>query len=123
MAHAGENCALKAPPRAAAVNAAHGEFLFIYPREIGKDYSGCQTMWNQRGTPVFVLKFERGALASYQEFEKSPRKAALSCKYSKGALTTHSGKCPAYEEVEAGFRTMSEVVESRVPEDVDPRRD
>jgi hypothetical protein len=122
-AHSKESCALAAPPRAAAVNVAHGEFLFIYPRGIGENYSGCQTMWNQRGSAVFVLRFEQGMLASYQEFTKSSHKATLSCKYSGAALKTRSSKCPAYEDVQAGFRTMPEAAEPRVPTDVDPRRD
>lgn len=120
--HAGENCTLTIPPRAAAVNANHGEFLFIYPRKVEKDYSGCQTMWNQRGAPVFVLRFEQGELASYQEFAKSSRKAALSCRYVGTKLKTRSSKCPAYEDVEAGFRTMPEADEPQVPPEADPRR-
>ena len=122
-AHSKESCALAAPPRAAAVNVAHGEFLFIYPREIAQNYSGCQTMWNQRGAAVFVLTFENGMLASYQEFAKSPRKATLSCKYIGAALKTRSSKCPAYEDVQAGFRTMPGAAEPRVPPEADPRRD
>ncbi|MGJ7497860.1 hypothetical protein ACSFA8_22650 [Variovorax sp. RT4R15] len=121
-AHAGENCALVAPPRAAAVNADHGSFLFVFPRNVEASYSGCQTMWNERGATVFVLKFERGVLASYQEFEEPRKKATLTCKYSGHALKTRSDKCPAYEDVGAGFRTLPEADEPRIPVEGDPRK-
>ena len=123
LAHAGDNCALAAPPRTAAVTADHGAFLFVFPRKVDASYTGCQTMWNEHGAAVFVLKFDRGALTSYQEFGKQKRKATLSCEYSEHSLKTRKSKCPPYEDVEAGFRTLPVADEPRVPVEVDPRRD
>lgn len=123
LTHAGNNCTLTAPPRAAAVSADHGALLFVFPRKVDVNYSGCQTMWNERGAILFVLTFDRGALTSYQEFAKPKRKATLSCKYTGHALKTRGSQCPPYEDVEAGFRTLAEVDEPPVPVERDPRLD
>lgn len=122
-AFADDTCTLTTPPRTAAVNADHGAYLFVFPRRLGADYTGCQTMWDEKGTPLMLLRFERGALVSYQEFAKQKSKAALTCRYSASTLKTRNRKCPSYENVEAGFRTMSEANEPNVPAQRDPRRD
>ena len=44
---AGSNCLLREPPAAAGESQSHGALLRVFPRakEIGPDYSGCQTTW------------------------------------------------------------------------------
>jgi hypothetical protein len=49
----------------------------VFPRWLGADYTGCQTMWDEKGTPLMLLRFERGALASCQEFSK--QKVGVQC--------------------------------------------
>lgn len=120
---AGQNCAFSAPPRAAAVNANHGSYLFIFPRQIASGYTGCQTMWDERGAPLMVLKFERGALVSYQEFARPKPQTVVTCQYGVKTSKPRSRGCPAREDMEAGFRTMPEASEPPVPAVRDPRRD
>jgi hypothetical protein len=126
-AYATEACDLVAPPRAAAVDAAHEQYVFIFPRDMQKGYTGCQTVWGPRGTPLFSLEFDQGALVSYQQFEASHRNAALTCRYAGKVLKTRSRKCPAYEDLASGVITMSLQSEQesflRVPPESDPRRD
>ena len=62
LASAQENCQLTLPPRQAAIEGNHGFFFFVYPRSVNAAYSGCQTMWDEKGNQVFVLTFEQGRL-------------------------------------------------------------
>lgn len=116
-----ENCALKSPPRAAAVEMNHGFFFFIFPRKIPDSYVGCQTMWNQEGKTVLVLMFDVGKLTSYREFDGLTEKASLTCRYSRRVLKTSSKECPAYADVKDGFKTVPEMDEPSVPIEIDPR--
>jgi|SRR5471030_653932 len=50
------------PPSQAAITEDHGYFFFIYPRVIIHSFTGCQTMWDEKGNRLFVLTFESGSL-------------------------------------------------------------
>jgi hypothetical protein len=123
---AAKNCDLPAPPRAAAVNSIHGQFIFIYPREVKKEYSGCRTVWTHLNTVLAQTRFSRGELNSVELFEPGSGKVAIRCVYAKGTLRTRNADCPAYEDARQGFRTMPIDVELSVlpvPPEKDPRRD
>ena len=120
--HAAPNrkCGSGPPPLAAAVNASDGSFIFIFPRQLKEDYTGCQTMWNARGEVVFVLTFKRGLVTSYKEFSRSGG-LDLSCAYRGRKLRTTSAECPSYDEIASGFKTLPKEEEPQVPANVDPR--
>lgn len=121
--HAAPNqkCISAPPPLAAAVNASEGSFIFIFPRQLKDDFTGCQTLWNARGEVVFVLTFHRGFATSYQEFSNSGH-LRLSCAYRGKKLRTTSAECPSYDEIASGFKTLHKEEEPQVPANVDPRR-
>lgn len=114
-------CGSAPPPLTAAVNASHGSFVFIFPRQLKEDNTGCQTLWNARGEVVFVLTFKRGLVTSYEEFPRSGG-LGLSCAYRGRKLRTASDECPSYDEIASRFKTLPEEEEPQVPANVDPRR-
>ncbi len=57
---AGPNCDLRRPPKDSGVNQLEGRFVFIYPRALASDYSGCQTMWGDDGRKWYVLRVRDG---------------------------------------------------------------
>jgi len=120
---ASENCALAAPPRAAGLNTTHGYFLFIFPRQINARYTGCQTMWDETGAPLIILKFEQGTLVSLQQFSSPPSKAAMTCRYDTKSNISLDKDCPARKDFETGFLTVPVTTEPIVPEERDPRKD
>src|SRR4051812_44487799 len=72
----GQNCGLSVPPITSGKNAVHGAYLFIYPRELPDNYSGCQTMWEQTGRKWMVLHLNDGhptkLVESYVETAAKP---------------------------------------------------
>src|SRR5262249_33729199 len=66
IASAQENCQLPSPPRQAASDGNHGLFFFVYPRAVDGSYSGCQTMWDEKGVQVIVLTFEQGSVIKFE---------------------------------------------------------
>ncbi len=123
MATAQKNCELKIPPPQSGINATHGFFLFVFPRALGLSYSGCQTVWDEKGDKRFVLKFAQGSLTEYEENESSNALTRLTCKYDGGSLIQDSSKnCPDYEDIKSGFRTVPDDYELIVPSNKDPRR-
>jgi hypothetical protein len=65
---AAPNCALAAPPAGAGVDRHMGALLKVYPRgpDIGRAYSGCQTLWLQSGDgweTLTVLHYANGRVA------------------------------------------------------------
>lgn len=89
-----QNCDLPAPPRAAAVNSIHGQFIFIYPRQVEEKYSGCRTVWTHLNTVLAQMRFSRGRLVSLELFEPGDEKTAMRCRDADGALRTRNTDCP-----------------------------
>jgi hypothetical protein len=56
----GLNCEVARPPSDSAVNMIHGTYVFVYPRNFGEQYSGCQTMWGDDGNKWYVLRVANG---------------------------------------------------------------
>jgi hypothetical protein len=110
------------PPKDAAVNMSHGQYLFIHPKTLGEKYSGCQTMWNEKGRVVMVLTFHKGKLTRMQAAEDDGASKPLECVYQNEALTQGDPEeCPEYEALASGFRTVgADALE--VPNERDPRR-
>ena len=95
-----QNCNLKTAPVGSGENFIHGTQLFIYPREIAQNYTGCQTMWADDGTKWMVLYIEAGhprLLHVNYPFDKKEGK--YSCVYQKDALVNKDEKyCDPYEK-------------------------
>jgi hypothetical protein len=123
LASTRENCQLKMPPRQAAAEGNHGFFFFVYPRSVNADYSGCQTMWDEKGIQWFVLTFEQGNLIKYEASDPSNASEKRTCRYENGKLARNDSKnCPDYGDVKDGFRTLPSSHEPIVPPERDPRR-
>jgi hypothetical protein len=123
LASAQENCQFKMPPRQAASTANHGLFYFIYPRAVSGSYSGCQTMWDEKGDQVIVLTFEQGSVVKFESNYPSGASGKHSCRYEHGKLARNESKdCPDYGRVKDGFRSLPESDEPIVPPKRDPRR-
>ena len=119
-----ESCKLKTPPHNAAITEIHGFFFFVFPRTINiSSYSGCQTMWDEKGNAWFILMFEKGSLIKYESNDSSGISAKQICWYEHGSLTSHDSKeCPDYDGVKDGFRTLPINDEPIVPPERDPRK-
>jgi hypothetical protein len=113
-------CALTTPPRAAGVNASHGNYFFVFPRNLSARYTGCQTMWNEMGERVLVIRFQRGSLLTYEEHARPANGATLTCDFRRGAIRAID--CPAYEDLRDGFRTISAEQELQARPSNDPRK-
>src|SRR5258708_1311678 len=99
---------LKGPPADAAVSANHGSFFFVYPQEVGARYTGCQTMWDELGRPVFVFRFMQGTLMKYSLADYSGGSKLKVCKYEHENLTHLSSKgCASYVDVTLWFLTWA----------------
>jgi hypothetical protein len=117
---AADSCKLPFPPKSAAVVPNHGEYYFVSPRKIDRDFTGCQTMWNSGGGEVMQLKFERGVVTSQRTFDGS--KQTSECLYARGRLTRGGQACPKFESIGGGILTMSINQDPVPPADKDPRR-
>ena len=118
--YAAENCALEKPPVDSAVNAVHGKFLFIYPREIKNNYSGCQLIWNQKGEVIISMNFKSGILFSYEE-NLHGKNTRLICIYKNNSSKNSPEKCPKFNEIRSGFKLLEKSYEPLVSIEIDPR--
>ena len=57
-----KNCDLTSPPGESGEEGGHGGLLIIFPRKssINPTYWGCQTVWIQRSSETFAVKFAVG---------------------------------------------------------------
>jgi len=114
------SCALQKPPRAAGVNASHGSYFFIFPRKVSAGYTGCQTMWNEMGQLVVLMRFRRGSPLRYEEHARQENAVTLLCDFRRGAVRASS--CPAYEHLRDRLRTIPVEQELHVSPGNDPRK-
>jgi hypothetical protein len=123
LASAKENCQFTNPPRQAASTENLGLFYFVYPRAIDAAYSGCQTMWDEKGIKVIVLTFEQGLVIKVESTIPSSPSVKSSCRYEHGRLARNESKnCFEYGKVKDGFGELLEIDEPVVPPERDPRR-
>jgi len=123
LASAQENCQLKIPPRQAASTGNHGLFYFVYPRVVNASYSGCQTMWDEKGTKVIVLTFEQGRVIKFEATDPSSPSVKYSCRYEHGKLASKQSKdCPEYDSVKDDLGPLPQSDDPIVPSERDPRR-
>jgi hypothetical protein len=129
LVHAGDrNCDLVAPPKSAAINSVHGYFIFMFPRNIASNYTGCRTIWGEKGEVFMTVKYKSGLPYTLTQFDPEDRKPVLECRYKNKALAAVQKGCPSYARmVEDAAREWPPVEESQLlpllrPEQ-DPRRD
>lgn len=123
LANSRENCQLTIPPRQAASTALHGYFFFVYPRAVDASYSGCQTMWDEKGTKVIVQTFEQGRVIRFEATDPSNPSVKYSCRYEHGKLASKQSKdCPEYGRVKDDLGPLPESDDPIVPSERDPRR-
>jgi hypothetical protein len=119
-AWAENTCALKKPPRAAGVNAIHGNYFFIFPRKVDVGFTGCQTMWNEMGERVLVIRFQSGSPVAYEEHGRPGRGATLTCDFRRSAV--RASDCPAHEDLRDGLRSIPAEQELQERLSNDPRK-
>jgi len=86
----GENCSLSAPPPSAGEEAHMGTKLFVYPRiaEIGKSYSGCQSLWvsSKDGVELAILIQVEDGLPVRSWTNVPEEKPGENCRYKGSKL-------------------------------------
>ena len=118
-----ENCQLPSPPRLAASDGNHGLYFFVYPRAVNESYSGCQTLWDEKGVQVIVLTFEQGSVIKFESTNPSNALQKFSCRYEHGTLAANEPRnCPEYGRVKTGLGQYPESDDLKVPPERDPRR-
>ena len=124
FAHMPKTCELTAPPRQAiSTGENHGMFYFVYPRVLGPTFTGCQTIWDEKGRPWFILTFKHGKLIRSESRDWSKQGHKEICKYIRGRIAKNSPEeCMDYDRVKDGHRHIPEVDIQVVPPERDPRR-
>jgi hypothetical protein len=122
-AEEGAGCDLVRIPRSAAATEMHGEFFFVFPRQVSPSYTGCQTMWDEHGATWFVLTFKNGRLIRYVDSDPRTPGSGVSCVYAGQALVQRlsKGDCSTYETVKRGLGPITPSLEPPVPKSRDPR--
>jgi hypothetical protein len=117
----GQNCSLEKPPRAAGATGNDGLYYFTFPKTVSADYSGCQIMWNEKGSKIWVLTFENGQVTKSEIKASAVSSETQVCMYQEKKLSDTSPKaCPDYESIRRGFNAEGSV-DLNVPADRDPR--
>jgi hypothetical protein len=103
-AYAGMNCDLVVPPDSSGETQAHGEIIYVYPRnaDINAQYNGCQTRWFKDGDhdrKLGVTYYAHGMAVAYDNINISGE-VAYHCRYTGGASASdNDGRCPEYDQL------------------------
>jgi len=118
--HAQDNCALEGPPKDAAVSENHGLFLFVFPTMIGPSYTGCQTIWDERGNAQTIRTYSKGMLV---KFEMHVGSEGMVCLYDNGQpAQSNIEMCPVYSDAVRNATIYSRPTKLIVPPERDIRR-
>lgn len=118
---AADTCNFARPPKEAGLNVNHGEFFFIYPAKLEPGFTGCQTMWDERGQKTWVGHYDKGVPSELQIADGSPRKM-ITCRYRDGKLEAGTTEaCPSAGALRRGLGSVSEATAPPVPPERDPR--
>jgi hypothetical protein len=74
----------------------HGLDFFVYPAEVGPEYTGCQAVWLQDGTRLMTAYYKNGSVR--WSTSKEPKGKSTVCLYKDGALVaskSSSSGCPS----------------------------
>ncbi|GAB3254569.1 hypothetical protein [Chitinimonas naiadis] len=94
-------CKLTVPPMDSGKNSVHGRFLYIYPRVVASNYTGCQTMWDQDGRKLMVLAMRDGHPEKLSvSYGVSPESVEeFTCSYSHDELINKDEKrCEEFDK-------------------------
>jgi len=122
---AGSTCDLQQPPRAAAVDGVHGQYIFIYPERMPSKFTGCQIVWTESGHKWMVYRFEKGLLEQFTVDYPQPVRPGnvnLDCHYRDGKALERDNKDCLSEEQSKGFPRLGSIPKLIPPPEKDPRR-
>jgi hypothetical protein len=121
-AFAVDSCKLPRPPEESGIHKSDGLYYFVFPRVIAPSFTGCQTMWDEKGRKVFVLEFESGEPSRFRLPNSPGASAGLTCRYQgEKAAADNPEHCPAFDEVKDGIRSVADGEVPPPPGDRDPR--
>ena len=110
------HCGVELPPATSGENSTHAILIKVFPRKasVGNDYTGCQTMWIQRGIDwekFSVMHFVQGKLQVWWSAEDTKDSPGLYCRFSNGKLLAgEPSGCyePAYTGLSASYESGCE---------------
>lgn len=79
-------CALKSPPKNAAVYKTHAMDFIVYPERVDGNYSGCQKVWLPNNHLLISTHFSDGVVAHGEWFE--PDQKPVSCEFNSSKMLT-----------------------------------
>lgn len=92
------NCGLKAPPDGSGENRVHGTYLYVYPRDVPDNYTGCQTVWADDGNKWMVLYLEQGH-PIIEKLSYPSDTVPYTCFYENGRLINQDERpCRKYDK-------------------------
>lgn len=119
---AGTNCDLVYPPRESGTNANHGVIYYVFPRKLVAEYSGCQTMWDEKGRKVWIVEFKDGEPTDSTMINPDDSTESH-CTFRGGKVVgKNQNDCPEYGWLKRGLPTVRAGTEPHIPPDRDPRR-
>ena len=123
-----EVCKLPVPPEGIYPEDIGHVLVFIYPKIVPSNYTGCQTVWGKYNgiKQRTVIYFKDGVPAKTEEYKDN--KLQKSCQIKKKEEKAESGNdesaCPDYDEfkkMEEGLRA-AKPYRGEVPPEIDPRK-
>jgi hypothetical protein len=121
LAMAADSCQLTVPPLESAVLENHALFFFVFPPTFDTDYTGCQTVWDEKGIKAWSVRFDHGDPVEFN-FGSWEGEPPLSCSYEDGNLTSgDSIRCPTYERLTRPVFAGPPDEDPPVPPERDPR--
>jgi hypothetical protein len=121
----GENCGLQVPPKRVPAENLGGVLVFIYPKTISVNYTGCQTLWAVSYDIKMrsIIFFKNSIPAAYERYVNNEFN---SCKINKEEEKKESSDftCPGYDAVNQMQKTYQQAIpyDGEIPHDIDPRR-
>ena len=115
-----DSCSLSIPPKESAATIIDGGYFFIFPRKVTGSYTGCQTMWDERGAKWLVLTFKDGDLTDLVATNPQASEPDMICHYRDHLLISGSSEqCNKFGRNALG--PVEQRDEPKVPHDRDPR--
>lgn len=119
-----ENCALPAPPKDAVVEPVHSMFVFVYPKTMSDNYTGCQTFWIESGDKMFSTYFDNGIPVIHETYRQGRLLKSCEIKENEGIEDKDGFACPSRSSEINTAKAYSNysLSDIKVPPNRDPRR-
>lgn len=116
-----DSCRLPSPPKSAGVNSNHGMFFYIFPRNIDPKFTGCQTLWDEKGNKHWIAHYENGI--PYQLTISPSSNDKETCLYKDETLFFGDKEsCLEYSGLVNGFPIIPKAHEPDIPKNRDIRQ-